>query len=65
MVCPKCKGNVKVMDVVHNPDTNEILRKRKCTVCGKKFYTVEFEVKYDENVHVEWYKYRRKYIKDN
>lgn len=59
MVCPKCKGKTKVVDVVHNTDANESYRFRKCRHCGFKFYTVEFEVDYDEQFRRNWTDYRR------
>lgn len=55
MNCPKCKSTrLGVMDSVHNRDANETYRKRKCTECGKIFYTVEFEAAYDELFAKDW-----------
>ena len=41
MICPKCGGKIKVLDVRHNTRTNEDYRKRRCTECGYTFFTVE------------------------
>lgn len=52
MTCPKCKGKTKVIDNSHNDSDNEDYRKRKCEACGHIFYTVEYEVEYDEHVKI-------------
>jgi transcriptional regulator NrdR family protein len=50
MICPKCKEKTKVIDISHNDSDNEEYRRRKCTACEHIFYTVEYEVEYDEYV---------------
>lgn len=54
MHCPKCNGKVGVLDTVYNTKDNEILRKRKCHVCGHIFYTIEFEVENNDRLKEEW-----------
>lgn len=54
MICPKCNAKVVVTDSVNNPATNETYRKRKCLTCGHIFYTVEYEMEYDETLSKEW-----------
>lgn len=39
MVCPECKGDVKVVDTVTNDEC--VYRRRKCLSCGHTFYTRE------------------------
>lgn len=41
MICPKCKGKVRVEYCL--PDTDKVVRKRKCCKCGHVFYTSETE----------------------
>jgi transcriptional regulator NrdR family protein len=60
MKCPKCNGKVRAVDSVHVEPRNEIYRKRKCTVCGHIFYTIEFEVDHDNALKRDWAKYYRK-----
>lgn len=59
MKCPNCEGDVKVIDTVKNTDTNEIYRKRKCSVCGHVFFSIEFEVEQDERFKQEWLEHYR------
>lgn len=59
MNCPKCGGEVKVLDNINNTEDNEIYRKRKCKKCGNVFYTVEFEADEDESLRQILVKYRR------
>ena len=59
MTCPKCEGKVTVTDSVHNSDTNETYRYKECLGCGRKFYTIEFEVDVDDKFMDEWYKHHR------
>lgn len=61
MTCPNCNGKVRVVDCTDVDPRNEIYRKRKCTVCGHIFYTVEFEVDYDDSLKQDWVKYNRGY----
>lgn len=50
-----------VIDLAAAPD--EKYRKRKCRACGNKFYTIEYEVEYDQRLRNEWVKYNRAYIR--
>lgn len=61
MNCPKCGEKTKVIDLSTAPD--EKYRKRNCRVCGHKFYTIEYEVEYDQRFKDEWVKYNRAYIR--
>ena len=68
MKCPKCNcDDVKVVDVIHTVE-NEIYRRRKCSGCGKSFFTVEFDIDVTESFKREWLYYqnkrRGKYVKD-
>ncbi len=64
MLCPKCNShNVNVVDVVKIEQLNEIYRKRKCHDCNYMFYTIEFEVEYDEQLRHDWNKNRRRWNK--
>ena len=58
MNCPKCGGNVKVIDNAHTPQ-NEIYRRRRCSACKHIFYTLEFEVEYNDQVKKEWNEFVR------
>ena len=44
MICPKCKSKAKTVAGAINKEHDEVYRKRVCTECGYKFYTVEFPV---------------------
>lgn len=59
MNCPKCGGKAAVLDVVPNPDDNEVYRKLKCAECGNIFYTTEFEVDNDETFRKNFANYAR------
>jgi transcriptional regulator NrdR family protein len=59
MKCPKCKGSLKVTDVVSNPEDNEVYRSKVCTICGLSIYTTEFEVERDAKFRTLWYKFHR------
>jgi transcriptional regulator NrdR family protein len=61
MICPRCGAKVRVLDVVHNTEENEIYRKRKCEDCELVFYTTEYEIRSDARFRSDWYKYRRSY----
>jgi transcriptional regulator NrdR family protein len=61
MTCPNCNGKVRVVDNTSVDARNEDYRKRKCTVCGHIFYTVEFEVECDESLKQDWVNYNRAY----
>lgn len=39
MRCPSCEGEISVLETINQP--KDILRQRKCNVCGCKFYTKE------------------------
>lgn len=55
MICTKCKSKVRVIDIVHNEETNETYRLKKCTHCGYGFYTIEFEVEADKTFKDSWF----------
>ena len=42
MDCPKCKGDIKVLDT--RPDGEWVHRRRECLACGHRFTTIEVEV---------------------
>lgn len=61
MLCPKCEGKTKVVDMSYNYVWDEQYRKRVCTNCGHTFYTAEFEVEEDKRFKKEWNRgYRKK-----
>ena len=41
MYCPKCKNKTKVIDSRAMPNSNGIMRRRRCVVCGHGFTTYE------------------------
>ena len=41
MFCKECRGKTIVIDTRSFED--EVYRKRKCLVCGRKFFTAEIE----------------------
>lgn len=43
MTCPMC-GEKKTLVVQTATDIDEVVRERKCTVCGYKFYTSEKDI---------------------
>ena len=60
MTCPKCESTrLGVKDIVHNDESNETYRQRKCLECGKIFYTVEFEAVYDDQFADDWNRHHR------
>lgn len=62
MVCSKCGGKSLVKDVTYNPDENEIYRFRRCTNCGFRFYTVEYEVIVNKRFEEDWAEFHRSKI---
>lgn len=55
--CPRCKdGKTIVIDTAHNNADGETYRKKKCTICGYIFHTIEFEMETcnDESVKQTW-----------
>lgn len=61
MLCPECKGKLRVFDVVQNNDETITYRHRVCQLCGSKFYTVENitdikDVKYKYAKYSRWKK---------
>lgn len=58
MKCPKCHGNLKVIDVVHRDD-NISLRKKRCCKCGANINTMEFIAQDNETFEDEWNKNHR------
>lgn len=55
MNCSKCGGDTRVTDTNCNTDANERYRRRKCKVCGKVMWSIEFEVEFDEKYREQWY----------
>ena len=58
MNCPICGGKTRVIDSSFNYVDNERYRKRLCTKCGKKFYTIENEIDYNK-IKYNYYKFHR------
>lgn len=52
MVCSKCGGKTGVVDNSNTDD--EIYRIRMCKSCKRRFYTVEYEVEYSEDLIKTW-----------
>lgn len=59
LLCPKCGAVVKTVDVVTNHDDNETYRKKKCTKCGHKFYTIEYTIDNDASFRKQWRTHHR------
>ena len=57
--CPECGAVVKTVDVVTNHDDNETYRKKKCTKCGHKFYTIEYTIDNDASFREQWRTHHR------
>lgn len=54
MICVYCgEDQVKIIDTRSGPD--EVIRKRKCLVCGKKFYTREKYIMYSIGARLSSY----------
>lgn len=49
--CPYCDGKLNTVNVVHNTDDDETYRLKKCVVCNRELYTVEFEVEDNLSFH--------------
>lgn len=63
MKCPKCEGDVRIIDCV-NTQYNEVYRKRKCTKCSHVLYTCECIVYPDSEFKEEWnLSHRSSYVK--
>ena len=56
--CPECGGLFTTVEMIHNPEHDEVYRKRACISCGNTIYTVEFEVENNELLQQEWAKYK-------
>lgn len=58
MVCPRCEANgsrtVITSDTAYNAKDDEFYRKRRCRACGLIFYTVEWEVPFDDVFKRKW-----------
>lgn len=52
MICPSCSGKLRVIDMVR--DTDDVYRRRKCTVCQRFVYTKETEVEHDAEFKNIW-----------
>lgn len=52
MVCPECNGKLRVIDMVR--DTQDVYRRRKCTVCNRLIYTLESEVEPSAEYRNNW-----------
>ena len=55
MNCSNCGGDTKVTDTNHHAGVNERYRRRKCKVCGKIMWSIEFEVEFDDKYKEQWY----------
>lgn len=57
MKCPKCGGKSTVKDTLHTEES-ETYRRLKCLneSCGQTFYTIEYEVEYNEALRKELFK---------
>lgn len=60
MRCPSCEGEISVLETINQP--KDILRQRKCNVCGFKFYTKEEIVPVEtvKPVFDEWIRERQR-----
>lgn len=58
MVCPECGGELRGIDSVHNTKENEVLRRKRCTKCGRLVITVEFEIERNEQFQRDWNTYK-------
>ena len=54
MICPKCGGLAKVLDVRPNDDEKEVYRKYKCCRCDDIFYTLEYRVDFQGYYKKRW-----------
>lgn len=45
MICPRC-GSMNVRVVNSKTSSKDVVRKRKCSECGKRFYTIETMISY-------------------
>lgn len=54
MTCPKCKGKLRIIDIVHNPTEDEKYRLYKCPDCGHSIFTVEYEVVLNQRFEEDW-----------
>ena len=48
MKCPKCGGKSTVKNTLHDNVMNETYRQIKCLECGLYFYSIEFEVEFND-----------------
>lgn len=62
MVCPKCSGETRVIDVVKAK--NENYRRILCKSCGHTFFTVEYETENNEIFRKNWNRNNRRYKKE-
>ena len=55
MICPKCSHDrCIVRDNCYNYINGEHYRRRQCAACKHSFYTIEYEVEYDEQFQINW-----------
>lgn len=55
MKCPKCGGKAIVKNTLHTDD-NETYRRIRCIhaeTCGHVFWTIEYEIEYDDRLKKE------------
>jgi transcriptional regulator NrdR family protein len=50
----KCGGKLRVLDNVKNPTENEIYRQKECVECGRRIFTVEYEVIVNQRFKADW-----------
>lgn len=60
MVCPECGGELRGIDSVYNTKENEVLRRKRCTKCGRLVVTVEFEIERNEQFQRDWNEYKNR-----
>ena len=63
MICPKCAGPTRVTDGFRVEKDNEHYRERKCTSCGHKFWTVEYEVEFNDSIRLKRGLNHRSYVR--
>lgn len=63
MNCANCNIPLECNDTVYNPRNNEVYRKWKCPVCGKKTHSAEFEVECNDEFIKTWNRWHKASIK--
>ena len=54
MICPKCSGDVCVIQNINVESTNQVLRRRKCLACDDVFFTREIIEEDVSQLRKEW-----------